>query len=210
MSRRLAKRGEAIAWVMAHIDHDGEECLIWPFTRNNGETGYGQVKYDGKIRRVHRVMCQIRHGEPPTPDHEAAHECGNGMQGCVNPKHLVWKTRSENQLDRKRHGTAATSLHGSRGKISRQQRQEIREMKGSMTQREIAKRYGVHFETISRILRTPERPRKIKEPFTISQIRIIRAMPKSIPTREIADALGLKSESAVQAVRSWRSHRNVA
>jgi DNA invertase Pin-like site-specific DNA recombinase len=72
------------------------------------------------------------------------------MGGCVHPGHLEWKTPSENQLDRAKHGTAVTSRYGPVGKLTKLQRQEIIDLKGKMPQREIAKLYGVHFETVSR------------------------------------------------------------
>ena len=145
-------KGHNYKWLLAHVAHSGDDCLIWPFSRNN--TGYGQLGYEGKMRKAHRFMCEMAHGNPPTPDHEASHACGNGMGGCVNPRHLSWKTRSENQLDRRRHGTANTNPTGQRGKLTKIQRSEILRLRGKMTQAKIAQRYGVHFETISRILRT--------------------------------------------------------
>ena len=140
--------GKAAKWVFAHVNYAGDDCLKWPFSRT--DTGYGQLGYLGKLYKAHRLMCILTNGESPTSKHEAAHNCGNGMRGCVNPKHLEWKTPSENQLDRARHGTAVTSRYGKVGKLNKLQRQEIINLKGKMTQREIAKLYGVHFETVSR------------------------------------------------------------
>lgn len=144
-------RGNNYKWLLAHIGHTADECLIWPFSRNN--TGYGQLGYKGQMKKAHRFMCELAHGEPPE-GYEASHSCGNGMGGCVNPRHLSWKTRSENQLDRRRHGTANTNPTGRTGKLTPMQKHEILRLRGKMTQAKIAARYGVHFETISRILRT--------------------------------------------------------
>lgn len=145
-------KGEAFAWLRDHVNHPSEDCLWWPFSRR--QTGYGAFGYLGKVHYAHRFMCELAHGPAPTPEHEAAHSCGNGMSACVNPRHLSWKTRSENQLDRRQHGTAVTCITGASGKISVDQRKEILALRGRMTQREIARKYGVHFETISRILRS--------------------------------------------------------
>lgn len=141
-------KGRNMAWILAHVDHQGPDCLIWPFGKT--DTGYGQLGHMGKVHKAHRVMCEKAHGPPPSPEHEAAHDCGNGMGGCIHPGHLEWKTPSENQFDRARHGTAVTSRYGSVGKLTKMQRQEIIDLKGKLPQREIAKMYGVHFETISR------------------------------------------------------------
>lgn len=51
-------------------------------------------------------MCQKAHGDPPSPKHDAAHSCGRGHEGCVNPNHLSWKTKKQNQADRITHGTS--------------------------------------------------------------------------------------------------------
>jgi hypothetical protein len=95
--------GEPMAWLNAHADHDGQECLPWPFGKNHA--GYGKIWTGSKVDLVSRVMCERRHGPPPTPKHEAAHNCGNGRAGCCNPSHLEWKDRTQNQADRVRHGT---------------------------------------------------------------------------------------------------------
>jgi hypothetical protein len=64
-----------------------DECLTWPFTRIN--TGYGIIGRGGKTYKAHRYICQWVKGEPPTPEHHAAHSCGRGHDACVNPRHLV-------------------------------------------------------------------------------------------------------------------------
>lgn len=146
-----SKKGEgaAIKWILAHVSYDGDGCLIWPFCRK--ETGYGMLGWNGESYAAHRLMCKFVKGEPPTPNHEAAHSCGKGHEGCIHPKHLSWKTASENQRDRRRHGT-----HGKgsvRFKLTREQAMEIRAQKNIKTQAELAKIYGVIRATIGMIHR---------------------------------------------------------
>ena len=90
-------------WIEEMLKHRTDECVIWPFHRNN--KGYGQIGVEGKIGLAHRIVCQIANGEPPGRDHHAAHSCGNGHLGCVNPRHLSWKTPSQNEQDKYDHGT---------------------------------------------------------------------------------------------------------
>ena len=90
-------KGRGLAWLKAHIDHQGDDCLIWPHSQNH--QGYGQLGYFGKVRKAHHIMCLLVHGEAPTPRHHAAHSCGNGHKGCAHPKHLSWKTPTENRLE---------------------------------------------------------------------------------------------------------------
>ena len=56
---------------------------------------------------VHRAVARAFHGEPPTADHDAAHNDGN----CINNRmeNLRWATKKENMADKILHGT---SLHG--------------------------------------------------------------------------------------------------
>jgi hypothetical protein len=76
--------------------------------------------YLGDTLYAHRLMCQLAHGDPPTPDHIAAHSCGRGHEGCVNPNHLSWKTYSENELDKRVHGTTRNPWWGKKGKLTRE------------------------------------------------------------------------------------------
>lgn len=95
-------RGSKImVWLAEHIQHDGDACLVWPFSRD--PSGYGSFGRSGKKIYAHRFMCEARNGQPPTPKHQAAHACDNGYGGCCNPKHLSWKTPGENQREGKAH-----------------------------------------------------------------------------------------------------------
>lgn len=142
-------------WLKNHVSHQGNDCLIWPFWRAHG--GYGVV-YEDDYRRTgaHRLMCKLAHGEPSASNLEAAHSCGNGHLGCVNPLHLSWKTRAENISDippekrRKSRG----EKHG-RSRLTEGDIHSIREViaSRSATAKSLAKQYGVHPSTISLAVR---------------------------------------------------------
>ena len=124
------------------LPYDGKECLIWPFsTKNNGY--YGQIKYDGKMHSVHRLVCDLVHGAPPTPKHHAAHECGKGRAGCVNPNHISWKTAKENNADKLAHGTHNRGERHGQAKLTEEDVREILRLKGLEAQRSLARRFGV-------------------------------------------------------------------
>lgn len=95
---------ERVQWLYDHSQWIGQDCLIFPFTRNPA-TGYCQVFYDGESVTAHRLMCSFAHGwpDPCIERIEAAHSCGMGHEACVNPQHLEWKTPLENRQDRDRH-----------------------------------------------------------------------------------------------------------
>lgn len=99
----LPEKETKLEWLARHVGYDGDECIVWPFA--HALHGRGTVHVDGKTRSAPNVMAKLAHGEPPTPSHEAAHTCGNGHKGCLNPRHLRWATRVENEADKVAHGT---------------------------------------------------------------------------------------------------------
>jgi hypothetical protein len=165
--------GKAIAWVREHAAHQGDECLVWPFCRD-GKNGRGRIGYLGKQTWAHRFMCEFVYGPAPSPEHEAAHSCGKGHEGCVNPKHLEWKTKSDNQRDRAKHGTKARATWGMRGKLTPEEVAAIRVLKGRTTQDAIAKLFGVTDTTIRDIFSGRSRRAVLKfQPFTEAEDNVI-------------------------------------
>jgi predicted XRE-type DNA-binding protein len=154
------RRGEGAArkWILAHVNYVGDECLTWPFCLVNG---YGVFGHCGETFYAHRVMCELANG--PMPDdafYDAAHSCGRGDQACINPNHLLWKTRSDNQKDRAVHGTR--NNWGARGKISPKDADQIRALKGKMKQREVAEIFGISRAQVSSIQTGRCRSKKLK------------------------------------------------
>ena len=125
----------------------GDGCLIWPFSR--GGNGYGQLTIDGETRTVSRLACEETYGQAPSPSHEAAHSCGGGHLGCVNPKHLRWATRSENQGDRVHHGTDSRGEKSATAKLSEGDVREI--ISSALPIAELSERFGVSQSQISRV-----------------------------------------------------------
>ena len=123
--------GKTIQWIRDHATYQHEEwCLIWPFSTTRG---YGTFSYLGKKYYAHHFMCELVNGPAPSDIHEAAHSCGD--EGCVNPRHLSWKTPTENGLDCRQHGTHVRSRYGSAGKITLEQAETIRRLKGVKMQK---------------------------------------------------------------------------
>lgn len=133
------------------LKHATDECLLWPY--GHTARGYAVMHVSGKHRLVHRVACEAIHGAPPSPAHQAAHKCGNGHLSCVNPRHVRWATRSENQMDRVAHGTDNRGNRHGMSKLTGDQVKEIRALKGLHPQREIGEMYGVSQTLIGQIHR---------------------------------------------------------
>lgn len=132
------------------ISYPGDDCLVWPYARDS--KGYARsILSNFKSTLAHRIVCEIVHGAPPTPKHEAAHLCGNGSGGCVNPHHLSWKNHTENMLDKMIHGTHVEGERVGSAKIKECHVLEIRATAGKMTQRKIAAIYDISQQTVSDI-----------------------------------------------------------
>ena len=151
MSR--AKSGEIQAFIANAVIADSPACVVWPFARMSN--GYAVMRSDGKVRLAHRVVCELVHGAPPSSKHEAAHSCGNGPGGCINPAHLRWATRLENDRDKLAHGT---HLRGSRHGASRLTEQQVIEIRSRLAvdgaygaAGPLADEFGVSHATISRV-----------------------------------------------------------
>lgn len=130
---KRAKNGIPYQWLLEHIGHQARECLIWPFARRNQGYG-GVVTPDGRMMGAHREMCIQAHGLPPFPDAIAAHSCGNGHVGCVNPKHLGWATTRENSLDKNVHRASS---------LTEIQIRAMRLLAGSFSVPELADIFGI-------------------------------------------------------------------
>ena len=139
-------QGNGIKFLRALLTDAPADCVIWPQFRD--PNGYGRLGHDGKGYWAHLLMCELAHGKPPTPEHEAAHSCGRGHDACVNPRHLSWATKTRNQLDRRAHGTAASAGWRWHPKLNPEKVLEIRALRGKKTQREIAAMFGVTDATV--------------------------------------------------------------
>jgi hypothetical protein len=139
--------GKLAAFIEAAILHSGSACLEWPYSRN--ARGYGQVTLKGKNREVHRVVCERAHGQCPLDKQQAAHLCGN--RACVNPRHLRWATRKENEADKIALGRSAAGERNGHAKLTEDIIVAIRNSKEP--QWLSAKRYNVGKALVSMIKR---------------------------------------------------------
>lgn len=146
-----ARRGSLLDFVVWAAAYQGDGCLEWPFASKIA--GYGVLRIKGRKILAHRYICELAHGDAPTPFLHAAHNCGRGGFGCVNPQHLEWKTVRENALDRLVHGTQTRGEGQHKSKLTEENVREIRRLLGTMLHREIAELFGVGRPSISDIAR---------------------------------------------------------
>lgn len=141
--------GAPLEWLVEHIRHAGDECLIWPFARF--PDGNGQVRFRGRSQKASRVMCILAHGEPAGPRLEAAHSCGKGHEACVSQRHLRWDTPKGNCADKIIHGTHNRGERNYAAKLTEGDVIRIRALSGRLHQRQIAEMFGVSRMTVSDI-----------------------------------------------------------
>lgn len=130
------------------LQHQSDDCLLWPYNKTGD--GYPVLRYKGRVKKGHRLLCAAAHGEQPSAERrEVAHGCGN--PACVNPRHLRWATPKENQADKIAHGTTNRGERQWGSKLTAKDVLEIRALKGKVSRGVIAKRYGVGRPAIDKI-----------------------------------------------------------
>ncbi|ETA72337.1 MULTISPECIES: HNH endonuclease [Mesorhizobium] len=145
-------KGDVLSWIeRVALTHRANECLIWPFyRRDDGRAGINMG--DGESSLAHHHICEMAHGPAPSPDHIACHDCGNGHGGCVSPGHVYWGTNADNSADMIAHGRSTRGEKQPTSKLTEDDVRAIRKLAGSMIQREIAEKFGVHIMTVNDIL----------------------------------------------------------
>lgn len=185
----MSKRGVSVSrqFLLDHVDCESDDCIVWPFAIARG--GYGNFGYLGQRHYAHRYMCELKHGPAPSDTHEAAHECGKS--NCVNPRHIFWKTPTENKMDCWLHGTQVKHRTGNAGKVTREQADEIRSLKAVKTLKELAEQFGISQSGIANICagRRHARPSKIQHWTPAEDDRIREGIANGLNFTEIARLL---------------------
>lgn len=137
--------GAPTAFLRTTLSTRKHVCIEWPFSLR--PDGYGCINYKGRTTAPHRLMCMWAHGPKPRVRMEVAHSCGN--RRCVNPSHLRWATREENQAERAIHGT---SNRGERQWMSKLTPDSVREARRlaaeGFSSYQICSRFNVHSRTV--------------------------------------------------------------
>lgn len=90
-------------WAKVAINDDTDACWLWTGATSKKRRGQRrphirQGRRGSPMLSVARQICEWYHGLAPSDVHEAGHLCPNGENClCVNPRHLQWMTREENE-----------------------------------------------------------------------------------------------------------------
>lgn len=131
-----------------------EECWPWMSVRNNN--GYGTFSMacpDGKrrMRLAHRMAWEITHAITLRRGECVLHRCDNPR--CVNPNHLFIGTQGDNVRDAIVKGRMPVGEQSGQAKLTAQNVRDIREQhRTGLTRSDIARRFGVVPQTISKIV----------------------------------------------------------
>lgn len=85
---------------------------------------YLKVTLNGRIRSVHRAVCEAFHGPAPSALHQVAHNNGDAHDNRA--RNLRWATAGENSQDRDEHGTSA---RGERHYAARLREDDVRSIR---------------------------------------------------------------------------------
>lgn len=130
-------------------------CWLWPGAHNG--SGYGELKYDGRKVRAHRLAYELTFGPIPDGAH-VLHECDT--PACCNPAHLYLGDPKANAEDReqRRRGNHTSGETHARVKLTDAQVAEIRRRRAmGEVSTSIAPDFGVSASYVLRLARGQNR-----------------------------------------------------
>jgi hypothetical protein len=128
---------------------DGE-CLVWAGQRQ--PKGYGQVSYEGRLWRTHRLAWVLANGAIPTGLHVLP-RCDNPP--CLRLDHIYLGTNADNVRDRESRGRRRPPV-GTLNASARLTEGDVADIRAAAAagrlHHEIARKYGVTRAAISHVI----------------------------------------------------------
>ena len=153
--RSRMETDQIVARFMSHVSSEPESgCLLWTGgLTGTHKWGYGRFRLnrDTKIS-AHRLSWLLWRGDIPE-GMLVLHTCDKPT--CVNPQHLFLGTHKDNRQDciRKGRTNLPTGCDHYLSKLTPDDVQEIRKLRGVVSQRELARRYNMSYINLGKIQR---------------------------------------------------------
>jgi len=135
---------------MARSVADISGCRLWTGRLNS--SGYGVLRYHGKMWLAHRLSWSLNRGEIPS-GMSVLHRCD--VRNCVSADHLFIGNQNDNMKDCARKGRAArhTGVDNGRAKLNPSLAKSIRAERSSGAYlTTLATKYRVGVSTIFRVV----------------------------------------------------------
>jgi len=128
-------------WLRVDCGKGSDAC--WNWMGAHGKSGYGHVRWDGRVQYAHRIAYILTHND--LADLCVLHRCDN--RSCCNPAHLFKGTYSDNNRDKKAKGRAV-GLSGELNPAAVLDWSRVRDIRrlyatGCYRQTELARMFGV-------------------------------------------------------------------
>lgn len=123
-------------------------CQIW--IGNTDDSGYGQIKVNGRVEKTHRIAWSLKNGPIPN-GMQVLHKCDTPC--CCNEQHLFLGSHDDNMDDMVSKGRAR-SVYGERNRHAKLTVEQVHEIRSdNRVHQVIADEYGVSQVQISNIKR---------------------------------------------------------
>lgn len=120
------------------------ECGCWIWLKATHYKGYGELRFNGKKDKAHRVAYILANGNIPE-GMQVLHHCDTPP--CINPKHLFLGTNTDNAKDSVKKGRSHLNRLGRKGEehpLALLNNHDIIEIRNSnLIGRDLAAKYGV-------------------------------------------------------------------
>lgn len=142
-SKACAKRIDIATRLWARTDRS-TGCWIW--TGYITDDGYGVMRHNHATKLAHRIAYELHYKRDPAGK-EVCHSCDT--PACINPAHLFLGDHKANMQDAARKGRIKGLRQRPTGILTDAKVAEIRALKGVMTHKHIAARYGISLAYVS-------------------------------------------------------------